>query len=571
MALVTGRRAGGSSAGRIALSLSCLLAGGLCLAVAFLAAPILGAVAGTALAAAVLGGVATMLALRRAARLAKQVETLSGEVGLLSRRLLTVEQRETPAPGLDLEAGLSEVTAEIGLLGGIVRELAMAVATQDEDLTRLKAGPAQAAPQAAPAHPAPSQPVQAPPAFAPGPAAPFSAAPVPTAAPAPMQAMPASLPPLHAPPAYAEPAPVPHFQAQAPQAIPAAHHAAAHHAVAHHAVAHAVAAPAPSWPAEPDAVSAPAPPAAALPAAASRVAPWAADPILPRDASPAPRRPFVPEPAAEAHPEAEILAALSQGLEVHLQPVVSLPQRKVAFYEALARLRVGEALLAPAEFLRVLERHGRTTELDRLMLARVTAIGQHLASRGSETPVAYALSPGSLFEPGFLRAVGRLIDLHPELAGRMILALPQRSWHSLDAEQATALAALRERIGLAVDRVVEPRLDAAALAVRGASYAKVHIDTLLGEHGAALATTLARAGIRLVAEGVEREADVPDLIDLDLPLAQGAVFSPPRVVRPEVLSPPAPPPPPPPEPEPPADDPPPPVRRAFRDVLRRAV
>ncbi|KMO11066.1 EAL domain-containing protein, partial [Methylobacterium platani] len=238
--------------------------------------------------------------------------------------------------------------------------------------------------------------------------------------------------------------------------------------------------------------------------------------------------------------------------------------------EALARLRVGDALLGPAEFMRVLERHGRTTELDRLMLARVTAIGQHLAGRGSETPVAYALSPGSLFEPGFLRAVGRLIDLHPELAGRLILALPQRSWRSLDAEQAGALAALRERIGLAVDRVVDPRLDAAALAVRGASYAKVGVETLLGEHGAALAHTLARAGIRLVAEGVEREAEVPDLIDLDLPLAQGTVFSPPRVVRPEVLSPPAPPPAPEPEPTPPADEPPP-VRRAFRDVLRRAV
>ncbi len=256
----------------------------------------------------------------------------------------------------------------------------------------------------------------------------------------------------------------------------------------------------------------------------------------------------MPEPAPETRPEAEILAALDDGLEIHLQPIVSLPQRKVAFYEALARLRVGDALLSPAEFMRVLERHGRTTELDRLMLARVTAIGQHLASRGSETPVAYALSPGSLFEPGFLRALGRLIDLHPELAGRLILALPQRSWRSLDAEQASALRSLRERIGLAVDRVVDPRLDAAALASCGASYAKVGVEMLLSEHGAALTLGLARSGIRLVAEGVEQEADVPDLIDLDLPLAQGTVFSPPRIVRPEVLSPPAPP-----SPEPRAD------------------
>ncbi|MCF4126344.1 EAL domain-containing protein [Methylobacterium sp. SyP6R] len=534
MALITGRRAGGSSVGRIALSLSVLLASGICLAVAFLSAPLLGAVAGAALAAAALGGMATALAWRRAGRLARQVETLSGEIDGLSRRLLTLEQREAPAaPVANLESGLSEVTAEIGLLGGIVRELAMAVATQDEDLSLLKARPSAGAPPAASAPVQAPLPMQAPPVQA-------ASVPYPSAPPYGAAAMPAAASP-HAYGAAPTFAPAP----SAPQPVQAA----------------------PSRPTE----SAPPPPAAAsVPSSASSSAPWASDPILPREAVPAPRRPFVPEPAIEARPEAEILAALNDGLEIHLQPIVSLPQRKVAFYEALARLRVGDALLSPAEFVRVLERHGRTTELDRLMLARVTAIGQHLASRGSETPVAYALSPGSLFEPGFLRAVGRLIDLHPELAGRLILALPQRSWRSLDAEQASALRSLRERIGLAVDRVTDPRLDAAALASCGASYAKIGVDMLLSEHGAAMALGLARSGIRLVAEGVERETDVPDLIDLDLPLAQGIVFSPPRIVRPEVLSPPAPPAPEP-EPTPPADDPQPPVRRAFRDVLRRAV
>ena len=38
-----------------------------------------------------------------------------------------------------------------GLLGGIVRELAMAVAAQDEDLIRLKDGPSAGVPPAAPA------------------------------------------------------------------------------------------------------------------------------------------------------------------------------------------------------------------------------------------------------------------------------------------------------------------------------------------------------------------------------------------------------------------------------------
>ncbi|WP_244937328.1 EAL domain-containing protein, partial [Methylobacterium crusticola] len=271
--------------------------------------------------------------------------------------------------------------------------------------------------------------------------------------------------------------------------------------------------------------------------------PAADGPRAPSGETPAGGTPLPAGAARAPDGEGEILAALGAGgLEVHLQPVVSLPQRKVTFYEALARLRLGETRLTPAEFMPALERHGRTTELDRLMLARVTAVSRHLATRGSDAPVAYALSPGSLFEPGFLRAVARLVDLHPELAGRLILALPQRSWRSLDAEQAGALAALRERIGLALDRVTDLRLDPGALAARGAGFAKIGVGLLLAPGAADLAAALARAGIRVIAEGVEREADVPDLIDLDLPLAQGTVFAPARAVRPEVLSPPAAPP-----------------------------
>ena len=87
-----------------------------------------------------------------------------------------------------------------------------------------------------------------------------------------------------------------------------------------------------------------------------------------------------------------------------------------------------------------------------------------------------------------------------------------------------------------------------------------------------LVAALARAGIRLVATAVERETDVPDLIDLDVPFAQGSVFAAPRAVRADVLAAAAPAqaapaaaaPPAPEEPEPP------PQRRPFRDFLRRA-
>lgn len=434
-----------------------------------------------ALALAGLAALAALTAHARAAGLKARCDKLSGEVDTLSKRLLRAEAAGRAEPALaGLPRDVDELTVEIGLLSGIVRDLAAVVGTQDGEVARLKA---QAAALAAskPPPPAPA---------APPPPAPVILVPPPVS---------------HVP----EPAPMPVPRLFPPRPLP----------------------------------------------------PAAAD-------------------AASGEDEAVIAAFDGDGLEVHLQPVVTLPQRKVASYEALARIRVAGTALTPDAFLPVLERHGRSTELDRRMLQRVATIARHLVGRGSDAAVTYGLSPLSLYEPGFLRGLARLVAAEPSLAGRLVVALPQASWRNLDAEQAGAVAALKGRIGFTLDRPTDLRFDATALAGHGVGQIKVPADLLLRPGPTRrslsdiaiedLVVALSRAGIRLVAAEVTAESDVPDLIDLDVPFAQGAVFAPPRPVRADVLSAQAPAPPVP--AAPPADDPPEPApeRRPFRAFLRRA-
>lgn len=457
-----------------------------------------------ALAVALLGALGALAAHARATALRVRCDVLSREIDALSKRLLRAEALAAARPEPEqagLTAEVSDLGVEIGLLSGIVRDLTAVVGAQDAEVARLKAAVARA-PVPAPV----TVPVTVP-----------MAAPTTTPVPAVVSA-PAS-----------PPAPAPAGPPVAPRPVLAE-------------------------PAPPLAARTPAPP---LPTAPVR---------------PVPPRAIPPRP--EPLPEAALIAAFEgEGLEVHLQPVVTLPQRKVVAYEALARLRAGAELLAPEDFLPVLERHGRTTELDRRMLQRAATVARHLAGRGSEASVTYGLSPLSLYEPGFLRWLARLVDEESGLAGRLVLALPQASWRSLDAEQASALAGLRGKVGFALDRPQDLRFDGVALARAGVGQVKVPAGLLLRPERPDLAdiavedlvTALARAGIRLVAQAVEAEGDVPDLIDLDVALAQGSVFAAPRPVRADVLA--APPseagPPQPPEPEPPQ-------RRPFRSFLRRA-
>ena len=253
---------------------------------------------------------------------------------------------------------------------------------------------------------------------------------------------------------------------------------------------------------------------------------------------------------AEARRMAAIVhASEADRVELHLQPIVALPKRTVRFYEVLARLRLADdTVLLPHEFLPLLERLGRAPEFDRRVLVRAIAIACHLKARGSEALVSVNLSSRAVDEPGFLGAVARLFEASPDAVGRVVLELPQGCWQSLDRERAAGLAGLRAGgVPLALDRATDLTLDPHALAELGVRFVKVSADLLLGtgrnrdpEVGDRdLASVLRRAGLELVAECVEREDTVPELLDRAVPLAQGFIFAPPRAIRADVLGVPA--------------------------------
>jgi cyclic-di-GMP phosphodiesterase, flagellum assembly factor TipF len=72
-------------------------------------------------------------------------------------------------------------------------------------------------------------------------------------------------------------------------------------------------------------------------------------------------------------------------LDLYLQPIVTLPQRKVRFYEALVRLRTEDGeLLTPTDFLSHAESAGLMPRIDNLMLFRsggATPAGKKSRSR----------------------------------------------------------------------------------------------------------------------------------------------------------------------------------------------
>lgn len=431
-------------------------------------------------------------------RLQVSGEKAQSDIDFIARRLLRVEsrlaeaeRRKGGAPDPELRGAVAEVSGEIALISGLLRDLAGTVAQHDRQLAELEEPPEPAMP-----------------------AAPY---PVPPQQPA--HQAPRAAPPRPAPPER-EPDPVPEPAAPPPQLRPRFT---------------PVLGPEPAPPQPRHAPFEPAP-FDDEPAEAADL-----DPLF--DEPP----PVVVDPQAERRMQAFVRALREDRIEIHLQPIVNLPQRKTRFYEALPRLRLSdEELVLPEEFLPGLERAGALAELDGKVAARAAAIARHLVVRGSDAFVTCNLSHPSLTTPGFLVALGRILEAYPDVAGRVGFEIAQRSWRMLDAPLAAALDGLRAKgAPFLLDRAGDLRLDPYGLADRGVRFVKIPSALLLAQlqPGAQgldiavgdLAGALARAGIRLVADAVDREEDVPDLIDLDVPLAQGLVLGAPRAVRSDLI------------------------------------
>ena len=242
---------------------------------------------------------------------------------------------------------------------------------------------------------------------------------------------------------------------------------------------------------------------------------------------------------------AEIAAAIAEDrIELFLQPIVSLPQRKVRFYEAVSRLRMPDGeIVAAADFLRHAERAGLVTALDNLAVRRCIQILFRLWEKNRDIGLFCNISAKTLAEPrGFAELRDQLAE-HPRAAASLILELRMEIWQSLDSAARAnleALTALGYRVSL--DHVETLGFSPRELAERQVKFVKTAGHLLLSRpegaediHPADYPSLLARFGIELVADRLETEAAVLELLDHDLRYGQGFLFAPPRPVRAEML------------------------------------
>ena len=296
-------------------------------------------------------------------------------------------------------------------------------------------------------------------------------------------------------------------------------------------------------PQRPAPMSAPTAPTRA-PAAERKEPAERADPIEP---APAPR---APNGGFAGLAQAEIVAQLARAIEANridlfLQPIVTLPQRKVRYYEALARLRGDDgALLTPEDFLDHAETGGLLPAIDNLMVFRCVQVVRRLSTKNREVGLFCNMAASTLANGRAFKELTDFLEANRVLAPYLVFEFAQEAVRSLGPIEEECVASLADLgFRFSMDHVTDLRMEPRELAERGFRFVKVPAALLLARaaapqgdiHPADFSDLLGRFGIDLIAERIESEGTVVDLLDYDVRFGQGFLFSPPRPVRTDVL------------------------------------
>jgi cyclic-di-GMP phosphodiesterase, flagellum assembly factor TipF len=269
--------------------------------------------------------------------------------------------------------------------------------------------------------------------------------------------------------------------------------------------------------------------------------------------APAPAN-IAPAPAAETAPgrsQAQILVAVKNAVEenrldIYLQPMVSLPQRKVRFYEAVTRLRDDkDQILTADDFIGIAEAAGLIGRIDHMVMLRCVQVLRRLMVRNKEVGVFCNVAAATLAHPATFAQCLDFLEANRALAPSFVLEFKQATFRNLGPTETEHLAALAQRgYRFSIDHVTDLRIEPRELADRGVRFIKVPAALLLDPrqssttdiHPSDLSDLLGRFGIDLIAERIEGERAVVDLLDYDVRFGQGFLFAPPRPLRPEGAS-----------------------------------
>lgn len=239
-------------------------------------------------------------------------------------------------------------------------------------------------------------------------------------------------------------------------------------------------------------------------------------------------------------------------VDLMMQPIVSLPQRRPQFYEAFTHLRTASGrVMAPAAWLPTAIASDMLADVDMWVLHACARVARSLTAQERRAGIFCNVSAGH-FEGAAFPALFDALRGAADVADSLILEMRQTDFAALGVVGMRNLMRTADfGYRFSIDHVENLELDFHALQRVNARFVKIQgrrlVDALRrgGALGVASApdivaadypVLLERHGVQVIVEKVEDEDTVIEALELEVRLGQGRLFGPPRPLREDILA-----------------------------------
>ncbi len=261
----------------------------------------------------------------------------------------------------------------------------------------------------------------------------------------------------------------------------------------------------------------------------------------PSAAAPSATAPSAAAPSAPMD-DAAVLEAVRDALkadriDVYLQPIVSLPQRKHRFYEVFSRVRAADGQqIMPDRYLDIAERQGLIATIDNLQLVRCVQLIRETERRQHAIGFFANISAATLADAEFMRQFLNMMAQNHALVPKLVFELSQ---HALSDGGAVTMGILSQlaRLGFrfSMDQVTDLAIDVDRLLRHEFRCIKLDralvLDPANAERIRELRRRCAADGIDLIVEKIETENQLVEVLDTGFDFGQGYLFGEPRLSR----------------------------------------
>lgn len=219
-------------------------------------------------------------------------------------------------------------------------------------------------------------------------------------------------------------------------------------------------------------------------------------------------------------------------IDLFIQPVVTLPQRHCAFYELYGRLRIKDGVyLTAADYMDHTHDERILNDLDTALFSKCLKILQkQYKSTGSAAPCFINIKPFTLRNKAYMSSVLGLLSRYRQMANGLVFEMAYSDFLTLSPVEQKIIDGLA-KIGcrFSADHLDEIPTDIKFIRTKNISFMKIEAAALtrggITDRGfseiLSAKNNLDVNGITLIAEKIERERDLLNILDYGIQYGQG--------------------------------------------------